>query len=97
MTEIKRTVISKELIEISYKYLLGAPTKRIPERIQTLGDIELETKINIEKLDDVEMVLNNIKELGFSKVTHRTEWHHFFSNDLIAHNVFILIKDSSEI
>lgn len=88
---------SKEILEISRKYLVGGATQRIPERIQTLGDIELETKINIDKLDDVEIILHNISELGFSKVDHRTEWHHFFSNDLVAHNVLILIKDSNEI
>lgn len=96
MTDIKN-ITSKEIVEISSKYFAGAPTQRIPERIQTLGDIELETKINIEKLDDVEIILNNIKVIGFSKVTHRTEYHHFFSNNLIAHNVLILVKDSSEI
>ncbi len=95
---IKNNIIqSKEIVEISRKYFSGAPTQRIPERIQTLGDIELETKINIDKLSDVEAVLNNIKAVGFSKVTHRTEWHHFFSNDFVAHNVLILIKDSNEI
>lgn len=96
MTDIKN-ITSKEIVEISCKYFVGAPTQRIPERIQTLGDIELETKINIEKLNDVETVLDNIKILGFSKVTQRTEWHHFFSNNFIAHNVLILIKDSNEI
>lgn len=86
---------SKEIIEISREYLVGG--QKIPEQIQTLGDIELETKINIEELDDVKIVLNNIKNLGFYEATHRTEWHHFFSNDLVAHNVLILIKDSNEI
>lgn len=97
MTDIKNIITSKKIVEISRKYLVGAPTQRIPERIQTLGDIELETKINLEKLDDVKMVLDNIKGMGFSKVTHRTEWHYFFSNNLVAHNVLILIKDSNEV
>lgn len=101
MTEIKNFINSKKIIEISQKYLIDAPTQRIPEPIQTLGDdVELETKINIEKLDDlddVEIVLDNIKKQGFSKVTHRTEWHHFFSDNNIAHNVLILIKDSDEV
>jgi len=97
MVKIKNIISSKKIVEISRKYIVGAPKQRIPERIQTLGDIELETKINIEKLDDVETVLNNIKFFGFSKVAHRTEWHHFFSDNLIAHNVLILIKGSNEI
>jgi hypothetical protein len=98
MAEIKTSCInSKKIIEIAHKYLVGAPTERIPERIQTLGDIELETKINIQKLTDIEIVLNKIQTSGFSKVAHRTELHHFFSNNHIAHNVLILIKDSNEI
>lgn len=98
MTDSKTLLISsKKIVEISHKYFVGAPTQRIPERIQTLGDIELETKINIEKLEDVEIILDNIKAVGFSKVTHRTEYHHFFSSDFIAHNVLILIKGSNEI
>lgn len=95
--EIKNIIKPKKIVEISRKYFLGASTQRIPERIQTLGDIELETKINIEKLNDAKMVLNHIKTLGFSKVTHRTGWHHFFSNNLIVHNVLILLKDSNEV
>ncbi len=97
MTEVKDVIELKKIIEISHKYILDAPTQRVLEPIDTLIDIELETKINLEKLNDVETILRNIKVFGFSKVTHRTEWHHFFSNDLVAHNVLILIKDSNEI
>ena len=86
-----------DIMKLSNEYLIGAPTQRRPERVQTLGDIELETKINIEKLEDVEKVLNNIKLLGFSKVAHRKEWHHFPSENLIAHSVLILIENSNEI
>ena len=96
MVKNNSIIHSKKIIEISRKYFTGAPTQRIPERIQTLGDIELETKVNIERLSDVETILDNIKMIGFSKVTHRTEWHHFFSNNLIAHNVLILIEGSME-
>lgn len=96
MTKIKNIINSKKIVKISQKYFVDAPTQRIPERIQTLGNIELETKINIEELDDVKIILCNINKFGFSKVTHRTEWHHFFSDNLIAHNVLILIKNSNE-
>jgi len=79
---------SKAIIEIAQRYFVNAPTQRVPERIQTLGaEVELETKVNIEKLYDVEIILRNISALGFSKVSRRTEWHHFFSNNFIAHNV----------
>jgi len=92
------SVSSKAIIGIAHRYFVNAPIQRIPERIQTLGtEVELETKVNIDKLDNVELILNNISELGFSKVSHRTEWHHFFSNDFIAHNVLILIQGSNEI
>lgn len=92
------SVSSKAIIEIAHRYFVNAPTKRVPERIQTLGaEVELETKVNIDKLHDVEAILNNVSVLGFSKVDHRTEWHHFFSNNLIAHNVLILVKDSNDI
>jgi len=88
---------SKKIIEICQKYFIGGPTQRVPERVKTLGDIELETKVNIDSLNDVEIVLSHIKSFGFSKVSHRKEWHHFFSDDLVAHGVLILVENSDEI
>jgi hypothetical protein len=97
MNKIEDNVTSKKIVEISSKYFKGVPTKRDPELIQTLGDIELETKMNIKKLSDVRTILDKIKKVGFSSAIHRTEYHHFFSKDLIAHSVLILIKDSNEV
>lgn len=87
----------KDIIKLSSEYSVGAPTQRRPERVQTLGDIELETKINIKEISDVENILNEIKSIGISKFSHRKEWHHFFSDNLVAHSVLILIENSSEI
>jgi len=91
------TLLSK-ILKIAKRYSFNAPTKRNPDRIQTLGpNIELETKLNIVSSKDVEIILKNISELGFSKVEHRTERHHFFSNNHIKHSVLILVKNSNEI
>lgn len=88
---------SEEIVKVALKHFMGAQTQGIPECVRTFGDIELETKINIKRLDDVEAILSNIESFGFSEVSHRTEQHHFFSNSHIAHNVLILIKGSSEV
>ena len=75
---------------------MGAPAKGIPKAIQALGDIELETKINLEKLDDVKMVVIISRVWVFKSYTsHRMAL--FFSNNLVAHNVLILVKDSNEV
>jgi len=87
----------ENIIKLSDKYLVGAPTQRVPERIQTLEDIELETKINIEVIQDVKNILDKIKSIGISKASRRREWHHFFSNNLVAHSVLILVENSNEV
>ena len=53
--------------------------------------------MNIEKPRGVREILDNIKEIGFYDITHRVEWRHFFSNNLIAHNVLVLVKGSDEV
>lgn len=88
---------SKKIIEASQKYFVGFKNQITQEWVPTFEELELETKINIEKLEDVETILCAIKAIGFSNIVCRTEWHHFFSDDLIAHNVLILVNDSNEI
>lgn len=87
----------KQIIKISEEYIAKGPKSRAIKCIDCFPDKELETKINIEKLSDVKIILNNISELGFSKVNHRTEFHHFFSDNFIYHGILVLIKDFPEV
>ena len=95
--ETKNGVELQQILKICDQYMKNIEIQETPNGIRTLGDIELETKINIESLDEVESILNNLTNIGVYEVAHRTEQHHFFSKNLIAHNVLILIKDSNEV
>lgn len=64
---------------------------------KTWINLELETKINITTPYDVKNVLDKIKDKEYTECTHRTEWHHFFSNNGITHTVLILVEQSNEI
>jgi hypothetical protein len=52
-----------KIIDIVDPHIVNAPTKRVPERIQTLGsDVELETKVNIKSTRDIMSVVEKITE-----------------------------------
>ncbi len=89
---------ANRIIEIVDQYIVGAPTKRVLERVQTLGsDVELETKINIESIQDIVSIMKEISKLGISKVEKRFEYHHFFAGDNDQHDVLILVHGSREV
>jgi hypothetical protein len=90
-------VSKSEILQLVTELGRDLPSERKPERIQTLGDIELEVKINLDSLGQLEKILARIFEVGVSKFTQRTEQHHFFSDDKIWHSVLILVRGSNEV
>lgn len=92
------TLDTNKLIAIADPYLQNIPILRDDEPIQTFGDdVEIETKIGIEKEHDVEIILRNVSKLGILKTEKRFEWHHFFAVDDTTHDALILSNTSSEV
>lgn len=91
---------TNKICNIAHLYLLKHQNTEYIEPIQTFGDdVELETKINIEKASDVEMALEELAKIGITKTEKRCEWHHFFTKteDCEAHDALILSNKSSEV
>jgi hypothetical protein len=91
-------MLSKDVIlKLLTKYNKDLPKERKPERIQTLGNLELEVKINLTDLKKLDNILANILLNGVSKYTHRSERHHFFSDNNIGYGALILVEGSNEV
>lgn len=98
MTRIVPRLDEQEIIACSKKILGEIQEEPNQQVIPSLGDdLELEAKVDISSVDEVERVIHALQNRDISEVVSRREWHHFFAYSLSEHHAFVLSQGSPEV